>query len=86
MNKKGQSMWFERDSWSGWREYSYERSFTSWTSDQAQGTSIFARCGSGGTYNYRAKHIIQVRDAGFDLGDGEATSYSSRHTCGIRPY
>ena len=78
--------WFDRSSWSGWRDYS-EHVFTSWTSDQGQGTPIGVPCGPGGTYNYRARVEVQVRDTGsFVLGTGDADGNGSgRYHCGTSP-
>jgi len=76
--------WFDRSSWSGWRQYTRGHRATAWTPAQAQGTEIYTTCGSGGTYNYRARIKINVRGTGgpvFGAGEGYGNS-SGRYKCG----
>lgn len=74
--------WFDRSSWSGWRQYTSGHSYTSWTSAQAQGTNIYAQCGSGGTYDYRSRVKANLRNTGSTGGDLDIASGSNRYGCG----
>ena len=73
--------WFDRSSWSGWRLYSREHRYTSWTSAQAFGTYIYNQCAGGGIYDYRARYDVESRNVGgwsWNTGTGS----SGRFACG----
>ncbi|MFG2503331.1 hypothetical protein ACGFSB_34615 [Streptomyces sp. NPDC048441] len=74
--------WFDRSSWSGPRQFTDRHRYTSWTIAQAQGTTIYAQCGVGGTYDYSARvsgHAI-IGDEVFKTPT--ATSPKGRYKCG----
>lgn len=72
---------FDRDSWSGWRDFTETRYF-SWTTSQYQASDIYAHCYSpGGTYDYRVRAVLEVKNAGAYTGHW-GTSPDGRETCG----
>ena len=56
---------YESSRFWGWGRYDDTR-FTTWTSDQAQGTNTYENCNTvdGGTHRYRVRSWIEVRYAG----------------------
>lgn len=72
----------ERDSWSGWRDYSEVR-YTPWTGDRRQtGEAVWEPCPQGrvGTYDYQLR--VRVEIDGVEVGDSPATSAPVRTDCG----
>lgn len=73
---------FERDSWSGWRDYT-DPLHTDWTTAQHQHeTKPSALCPQGrtGTYDYRLAVSIEIE--GVTVGDSRAASAPIRTDCG----
>ncbi|WP_262703301.1 MULTISPECIES: hypothetical protein [Streptomyces] len=72
----------ERDSWSGWRDYSDPR-HTKWTGGQRQeGAPVSDLCPRGrtGTYNYRL--AIRIEVDGTPVGESWAAGPAIRTDCG----
>ena len=72
----------ERDSWSGWRDYS-RRAFTPWTTARTRsGPPVTTPCPAGrvGTYNYRLAVTVEVD--GYTVDPSEAAGPTIRADCG----
>jgi hypothetical protein len=73
---------FDRDSWSGWRDYSHPQ-HTGWTAEQRQRSgALSAACPQGrtGTYDYRLAVRLEIE--GVTVGDSWAHSAPLRTDCG----
>lgn len=73
--------WFQRSSWSGWRDYNGHNK-TSTTTLQGLGANVYAACVTGGgTYDYRVRSRLIV-DTGY-LGSADAYGVGTgRFDCG----
>jgi hypothetical protein len=71
---------FERSSWSGYREYSSPTNSPIQAGDVSVRSSMTARCGTGGTYDYHLE-----LDARYSPGGGvihRSAGPASRYSCG----
>ncbi|MDO5628891.1 MAG: hypothetical protein Q4G43_11280 [Mobilicoccus sp.] len=86
-NRPGQmrlEWWFDRKAAIGWRQYTSEHRYTSWTSAQAIGTDVYAYCGSGSTHTYRARMKANFRNTGAVGGIVIASSAEGKFSCGTK--
>ena len=73
---------FQRSSWSGYRNYT-NTTTGGWVSQQLNAQTIPARCGRGGTYDYRASFVSIVQPT-LSSTEKSPTYFTTkgRYTCG----